>query len=190
MLLSAGQVPEQITHRYFFPFPLVILVGTVGSFSVPPEKIPQMSKISFISLNLKRYLIQLEESLVPDRPEVDSVDGDLIPVLPDAAFKKALAANKVLDFSLSFPNLISMQRSPVLEALLLVLLMSISLSSSSVPWPPKMETLLCSSLPLFCSFSGSSPLELLSSDPDKSLELSLDCKAGLEGNFGARLSLP
>ena len=79
------------------------------------------------------YLIQLEESLVPDRPELDSVAGDLRPALPDAAFKKALAANKVLLFSLSLPNLISMQRSPVFEALDLVLLMSISLSSSSVP---------------------------------------------------------
>ena len=33
--------------------------------------------------------------------------------------------------------------------------------------------------------------ELLSSDPDKSsVELSLDCKAGLEGNLGALFSLP
>ena len=33
--------------------------------------------------------------------------------------------------------------------------------------------------------------ELLSSDPDKSsVELSLDCKAGFEGNFGALFSLP
>lgn len=157
------------------------------------------------------HLIQaLTGSLCAPLPDTDVPEAEEALVLaPPPLTCNPEADNRVLERrSLSLPNLISMHRSALLLlALMLVVPMwwgpskgSNPGSSSSVPPPPKIVTedallsLLSPPPKLALSLSASSrQLELLSSDPDISSvaeELSLDCKAGLTGNFGARLSRP